>query len=143
VHLSDGGRTQQLGDVADAVCGQFDGQLDDALIKAHVVDDAQALDQAQHRRVVGEHQGGEAPDALVAGAVREGLGELGADTVSLPIVGDRDSELGAVGMGWRADLSRDADSLAGGRVDRHERFVIVVVDLGEVGELGGRQRAVR
>ena len=143
VQLAGGGGAQQLGDAADAVRRQLDGELDDALVDTHVMHDAQALDQAQHRRVVGDQQRGEARDALLAGALGQGLGESRADAVVLPIVGDRDGELGGVRMGGRAYVARDADALSGDRVDRHQGFVVVVVDLGEVGQLGGGQGPVR
>jgi hypothetical protein len=143
MQLAGGGGVQQLGDAADAVRGQFDGQLDDALMDAHIMHDAQAFDQVQHRRVVGKQQRGEARNALVARAVRQGLGEPRANAVLLPIVSHGDGEFGDVGTDRRAYVACDADSLADGGVDGHESFVVVVVDLGEVGELGRRQRAVR
>ena len=96
-----------------------------------------------HRRVVGQHDRREAPDALLAGPVGEPAQERGADPAPLPVVGDREGDLGAVGPRVVADEPRDADAIVGARVERHERLVIAMVDLGEIAQVARAEARMR
>jgi hypothetical protein len=52
----------------------------------------------------------------------------------LPVVGDHDRGLREVRL-LAAHVAGHADDLVGGRVERGERLVVSMVDLGQVGEV--------
>ncbi len=92
---------------------------------------------------MGEHQRGDAGDALGTCAVGKAAHEGLADSAALPGLEDCESDLGAVAALGVTDVAGDADASVALGIDRHERLVIVVVDLGQVAQLGGSQRPVR
>jgi hypothetical protein len=69
-------------------------------------------------------------------AVGESEGEAGADAVSLPVVDHGDGQLGNTVIDRRANVARDSDPFVARGVDRDESLVVVMVDLGEVAQLG-------
>jgi len=91
------------------------------------------LEHLQHVAILGEQQGGEADDALGPSAFGEQVEQRRADAAPLPLVDHGDGRLGRVRAVGAADEARDADAVAGNRVDRGERLVVVVVDVGQVG----------
>jgi len=99
---------------------------------------AQAAEQRGHGRVVGRDQRGEAADAFGAGAAGQLGQQLGAEPAALPVVDDGEGDLGGVRVARVADVTSDADAAPGGVGQRAERFVVMVVDVGEVAQLGRR-----
>src|SRR5262245_48805604 len=95
------------------------------------------------RRIVAEHQlGGAAVDARRARAGRQALGERGPDAAVLPPVGDDARHLGSRPIAGDQVVARDADSLAGRRVEGDEHLAGAMVDLRELLELAMRQAFV-
>src|SRR6266516_618087 len=95
--------------------------------------------QRCNRRIVGGGQGGEAVDAFAAGTACQLSQQLGAQSPALPVVDDGDGDLGGLWVFSVADVAGDAHAAPVGVVQRAERLVIVVVDLGEVAQLRGGQ----
>jgi hypothetical protein len=92
--------------------------------------------QPGHGRVVGRDRGGEAADALLAGPVGQPGQQLGAQAAALPVVDDGDGDLGRAPVVAVPDVPRDAHAAPAGVVQRAERLVVVVVDVGEISQLG-------
>src|SRR5436305_14972446 len=63
--------------------------------------------------------------------------------MSLPLIADGDGHVGDLRDEWVANEPRDPDAGLPRRVDRNERFVPVVVNVGEVRDLGLGQRRLR
>jgi len=91
---------------------------------------AQLTEHTDRRRVTREHRCAEAHQALLPRAVGQPVEQPGAKAATLPVVGDDDRGLCLVGPGPHE--ARDADDVPRRLVDREQRFVVVVVDLGEV-----------
>ena len=66
-----------------------------------------------------------------------------ADSAALPGFEDREGDLGAVAALGVPNVAGDADASSALGIDRQERLVIVMIDLGQVAQLGGAQRPVR
>jgi hypothetical protein len=95
----------------------------------------EVLQQAQHPLVLGQQQGGKSMDSLLTGALGKGGSEAAAHTTALPIVDHRDRQLGGRRILGGAHIPRDTDPVAGDGIDRDQRLVVVVVDLGEIAQL--------
>jgi hypothetical protein len=54
----------------------------------------------------------------------------------LPVVDDGDRDLGGLRVGGVADVAGDADTAPVRMIQRAERLVVVVVDVGKVAQLG-------
>jgi hypothetical protein len=76
-------------------------------------------------------------------AVGQSEGESGADAMSLPVVDNRDGQLGNTVIDRRPDVACDSDPVAARGVDGDEGFVVMVVDVGEVAQLGVGQARMR
>ena len=113
----------------------FDLVLHGAVLAADEVG-AGAAEQRGHGRVVGRDQRGEAVDAFGAGAAGQLGQQFGAQPAALPVVGDGDGDLGCLRVAGVADVAGDADAAPAGAVQRAERLVVVVVDVGEVAQFG-------
>ena len=74
--------------------------------------------------------------------VCERICEAAADTAALPVVHYRDCELRCVRLLLGADVAGNAHACLGAKVDRHERLVVVMVDLGQVPQLMGAELPV-
>jgi len=57
----------------------------------------------------------------------------------LPVIDDGDRDLSRLRIAGIADIAGDAHALPAGLVQRAERFMVVVVDVGEVAHLRRRQ----
>ena len=54
---------------------------------------------------------------------------------AVPVVGDRDGNIGGPRIGWVPDIAGNAHAAPVAAIQRAERFVIVVIQLGEVAQL--------
>lgn len=63
----------------------------------------------------------------------------GPESATLPVVGDRDGELGLIRPVPRAHVTGNSDPVTCGGVNRDKGLVIVVVDVREVRELLWRE----
>jgi hypothetical protein len=77
-----------------------------------------------------------AADAFGAGAAGQLGQQLGAQPAALPVVDDGDGDLGGVRVVGVADVTGDTDAAPAGVLQRAERLVVVVVDIGKVAQLG-------
>jgi len=93
------------------------------------------LQQGGHRRVVGGDQRGETADAFLTGTVGQLSQQFGAQSPALPVVDDGDGDLGGLGVFGVPDIAGDAYAAPVGVIQRTERLVVVVVDVGEVAQL--------
>jgi hypothetical protein len=100
---------------------------------------AVVLQPPLHRWVVLRDQGGEATDAFAAGPVDEFGQQLGAQPAALPLVDDGDGNFGGFRVLRVPDVAGDAQAPAVDGIEGRQRLVIVVVDLGEVAQLGSGQ----
>ena len=84
-------------DALEVAGGRLDRQrhLGDAALVLALDLEARALEDAQHRAVVGQHLREEAADPHLAGLLRELLEQPRADALALQLVGDRERDLGA------------------------------------------------
>src|SRR5262249_6407818 len=88
----------------------------------------------------------EAAHAALARRADEVVKEELAEALALVIVGDRDRDLGHLGLVAQADEARDADAVPVAAVGgRHaaEREVVLAVDLGEVAQVRLREVLAR
>ena len=92
-------------------------------------------EQRQHRAVGRQQRGRELRHADLARARRQPVQQHAAEPAPLPVVGDRDRRLGDRAARPLAHEPRDADPRPGLRIERADRLVAVVVDVGEVREL--------
>ena len=90
-------------------------------------------------RFVCEHQSGEARDPALASPRAQYVEEQRANAPALPVVGDRQGELGDLGSPRIAYVARQADRLSGELIDGDHRLAVVVVELGQVAERRSRQ----
>jgi hypothetical protein len=81
-------------------------------------------------------QRGEAADAFGAGTLRQLSHQFGAEAPPLPVVDDGDRDFGGPRVVGVPDVARDTDTTPVGVIQRAERLVVVVVDIGEVAQLG-------
>jgi hypothetical protein len=58
-----------------------------------------------------------------------------AEPAALPVVGDRRGDLGHVWLAWDLDVADGRDPVPGGRIDRDDRLMAMVVDVDEEVEL--------
>jgi len=138
------GRPQRLAQLrSDALGRQLQLDLDAAVGALLRPDRADLLDQLQHGAVLGQDLGAEAADALGPGALGQTVQQRRRHALALPRVGNRDRHFGDLAVLGRADEARHADAALGPGLDRHQSLVVVVVDLGEVGQLGLAQVAGR
>jgi hypothetical protein len=81
---------------------------------------------------------GEAADACRAGTLRQLSHQFGAEPPALPVIDDGDRDLGGLRVVGVPDVAGDADTAPAGMIKRAERLmvVVVVVDVGEVAQLG-------
>ena len=86
--------------------------LGDAALELALELEARALEDAQHRAVVGQHLGQEAADADPAGLLGELLEQPRADALALELVGDREGDLGARGIAQAHVAAERHDPLA-------------------------------
>ena len=114
---------------------QVQQQLDEALVARGHLGVAELEDHLDQGRVLRQHRGAEASDALFARASGQILQQCGAKPAALPIVGHRDGDLGHRRVIARAHEARHAEAVARVGVDRQQRLVIVVIDLGQVFQL--------
>ena len=77
----------------------------------------------------------EAADAFLAGPVRQQPHQLGAKAAPLPVVDDSDGDIGGLRVIGAPDVAGDAHAAPAGVIQRADRLVVVVVDLGEVAQL--------
>jgi hypothetical protein len=96
---------------------------------------ADVSQQPDHGRVVSRDQRGEAPYALLAGAVSQLTQQLGAQSPALPVIDDGDGNFGSLRVFVVPDVASDAQAAAVDVIQRPERLVVVVVDLGEITQL--------
>lgn len=108
---------------------------------------AELVQDLDHRVVVGIDQRAEPADALLGRAVHDAVQQLGAQPPALPLVDDRDGDLGELGVIGVTDVTGHPDPPPVTRVQGPDRLVVVVVHAGEVpqlplGEVGlGREEA--
>ena len=82
---------------------------------------------------------GEHLDALGARPRGQAAQQFGRDPAVLPVIHDGDSDLRVVGQLRVPDVTGHAHEAGLAARECHERLVIVVIDLGEVPQLAGRQ----
>ena len=127
---------------------QLDVDLQRRAVAAGHGDLAEAVEERQHRVVGRQQRGGEDPDAVLGGARAQPPQQLAAEPAVLPGVDHGHGGLGDVRALVLAHVARHAHALAGGRVQRPDRLVVDVVDLGEERQLvhrepvAGRQEAL-
>ena len=100
----------------------------------------EVLEQVGGIGVVGEDHGEEVGHAFLPGPGREPGEECLAEPLAAPMIGDHDRHLGlAVPVRMGADVPRHPDQVTFVGVDCRQRLVMVVIDLGQVGEVGFAQ----
>jgi hypothetical protein len=103
---------------------------------------AELLEQVQHGVVGGEQLGREHADAVLGGATAEASQQQAADPSALRCVDHRHRRLGGVRAVAVADVARDPEPLARPRIQRADRLVVDVVDVGEERQLARAQAAL-
>ena len=96
---------------------------------------ARVSQQSGHRYVFGRDQRGEPADALLAGTIRQPGQQFAAQTPALPVIGDRDGDVGGVRVIGVPDEPGDAHPTPVAVIQGAERLVVVVVEVGEVAQL--------
>jgi hypothetical protein len=114
-------------------------ELDHALIGAEHTRLSELAQHLERCRVLREHRSGEAADALLAGARGELAQQQRRHAPALPLIADGYCHLGYRRILLRSHEARHAHTVPRARVDRQQRLVVVMVDLGEVAHLGARQ----
>jgi hypothetical protein len=95
--------------------------------------------QPSHCHVVYRDQRGQAADACVPGTVRQLRHQLSAKSPALPLVHNGDGDFGGQRVLRGLDVPGDSHAAPVGVIQCAERLVVVVVDIGEVAQLRGRQ----
>lgn len=143
--LARGGRTHPAREMAFVlaiarIVGDLERHLDHAAARVPPLDDgAKRLEHVFYGLIVRRHERRESHDSLLPRARGEVTQERRAEPSALPIVRHRDRGLRLLAIRARAHVAGDPEPVAAGWVDRHERLVIVVVDIRQVGELLVRQ----
>ena len=96
-------------------------------------------EDVEHRPVGGQHRGVEAGDPVLPGRRRQVLQQQRPESPVLELVGHHEGGFGRVGVLQPFVASHRHDPLA---PRGHQRHPVVVVDRGEVLDLGGAQRGV-
>ena len=91
--------------------------------------------QSGHRYVFGRDQRGEPVDALLAGAIRQPGQQFAAQTPPLPVIDDRDGDVGGVRVIGIPDEPGDAHPAPVAGIQGAERLVVVMVEVGKVAQL--------
>jgi hypothetical protein len=100
---------------------------------------AEPFEQPDRVAVLGEDDRREARDPFGARPVGESLEQCGSQPAMLPVIGHHHGGRGH--LGCHAEEARDTDAGAVARVERQQRLVVVVVEVGQVGQPQGRARA--
>lgn len=108
--------------------------LDRAALPVHDAHRAECLEELEHPAILGQQQGREANDALGPRSLGEEVEQRSPDAAALPVIDHRDGGLGRVRAVAATHEACHADAVARLGVDRGERFVVVVVDVREVGD---------
>jgi hypothetical protein len=87
------------------------------------------------RVVADEHARREALDAYRSRSYGKALDQNPSDPMALPEIGDHECDLRLRGVLGIASEASDTQAIAGGGVERDESLVLLMVDVGEVGEL--------
>ena len=128
---------------SDVLLGQLDLDRHAAALAIGHGHLAEVVDQVQHGPVVGQDLGGEAPDPLGAGALRQAAQQRARHAAALPGVRHGHRHLGHLRIAGGAHEARHAEPVPGGGLHGHQRLVIAVVDLGQVAQLRLAQVAGR
>ena len=99
--------------------------------------------QSSHRHIVSRDQCSEPADTLLAGTLRQLSHQFGAESPALPFVHDGDSYFGGPCVLSGPDVTSDAQAASVGAIHCAERFMVVMVDLGEVAQLRRGQFVLR
>lgn len=94
--------------------------------------ESETAEQREDSQIVGRDQHRVAADSGEHGALAEQGQELRGDSTAVPVVDDRDGEVGRRPIAGVPDVAGDADRAPIGQGERDEGFVVDVVDLGEV-----------
>src|SRR5665647_3165662 len=98
----------------------------------HSSTDKALTQQSEHARIVGRDQRGEVTNVLLAGTISQPDQQLGTKPSALPFVDDGDRNFGSHWVFDEPDVASDAKAATVNWIQCDERFVVVVVDLGEV-----------
>ena len=124
------------------VWGELQLQLDFAAV-ARASPEPEASQERASRPVLPQRRGGEEGQAVRAGPIHGAPRELGADAQALHVVGDLGGDLcNACSIG-DLRVPGDADDRSVAFVDRDDRLIADMIDIGEAGKLPRRQLALR
>ena len=105
---------------------------------------AESPHQRRRGHVVPQRAAGQAADAVRARIPGcDARGQRRAEAASVPVVGNRDGDVGGVVRSRPDGVAGDADHPAVDRVERHDRLVGDVIDVGQVRQLALGQRRLR